>query len=187
MSAIARAGGNTTPQLVLDPLARRQGRRGRGALHRRYTQEMIVDTVPGSGREPPPRPRVPLVGLTARRVARAVVLAFALALGARVHQRRDLAILRALGLTSGGAHVCSCGRASRWPRRCCSSVCRSVRSWARCSGADPAQRSGSASGSIVAGGSSRSSPRRSRSRSSSSLLPARQLRKDRVGVLLRTE
>ena len=147
---------------------------------------MIFDTVPARVVNLHRVRALPLVGLLFAAVMGALVLGFALALGAR-NQRRDLAILRALGLTSGGGstrarvagrHAGGGHAARRFATRCA----RGLVALARL-----ARQLGIGSGSIVAGGLIVLVPATVAIAVLASLLPARQLRRDRVGVLLRTE
>ena len=129
---------------------------------------------------------VPLVGLTLAALLGAVVLAFALALGARVH-RHDLAILRALGLSRRGST-----RVLAWQGAALAAAILVVGIplgvlvgsllWHRL-----AHAFGIGAGALVGTGIATLVPATFAIAVVASLLPARQLRKDRVGVLLRTE
>jgi putative ABC transport system permease protein len=147
---------------------------------------MIFDTVPARVVNLHRVRALPLVGLLFAAVMGALVLAFALALGART-QRRDLAILRALGLTSGGA-----ARVLTWQGVTLAAVMLLVGlPLGALAGSllwrELTRQLGIGSGSIVAGGLIALVPATVAVAVLASLLPARQLRKDRVGVLLRTE
>lgn len=100
-SGAASLGAPTDPQLVLTRLKTGRSASGVAGLDREYTEEIATDIVPAKVETVRRVRRVPLVGLVIAAGMAVFVLAYALTLSVRV-RRRDLAILRAMGMSVRG-------------------------------------------------------------------------------------
>jgi hypothetical protein len=95
--ALAAAGGNTSPKLVMVDVAGSDQNAVIGELARDYTDEMSTDVIPGRVMNLDRVRDVPLAGLTVVVVLGAAILIASLAAAGRGN-RRTIAVLRSLGL-----------------------------------------------------------------------------------------
>jgi hypothetical protein len=97
LDAIAAAGGDINPNLALVRLSDGNRQEQLHALERHYTEEIATDTVPAQVVNLHRVTSLPRVGLVLAGLMGIIVLAYVMAVSARI-RARDLAVLRALGL-----------------------------------------------------------------------------------------
>jgi hypothetical protein len=97
LDAIAEAGGNSDPHLVLARFAGDDPQAVAGQLDRDLTQEVMTDTTPARIVNLHRVRLLPLLGIALAGIVGTTILAYTLAIGVRA-RARELSVLRALGL-----------------------------------------------------------------------------------------
>jgi predicted lysophospholipase L1 biosynthesis ABC-type transport system permease subunit len=97
LDAIRAGGGDPTPRLQMIRFAGSDRSRAAAEIDQKFTEDLVTDIIPARVVNMHRVRSVPMLGILLAGVLGTITLAYVIVAGARIH-RRELAILRALGL-----------------------------------------------------------------------------------------